>query len=74
MENNYLNGNDKMTMILVCLFLGGLGVHNFMMNEAKKGIFKIIMSCLCGIGAILALIDLYKIATDKYVIEPDKLF
>lgn len=69
---NY-NGHDKIVIILICLFLGGLGIHNFMMGENKKGIFRIIMSCLCGIGSIFALIDLIKIAMDNYVIDPDKL-
>ena len=68
-----LNGQDKIVMILVALFLGGLGIHNFMMGENKKGVFRIIMSLLCGIGYIFALIDLVKIATDSYVIDPEKL-
>lgn len=68
-----LNGQDKIVMILVCLFLGGLGIHNFMMGENKKGIFRIVMSLLCGIGAIFALIDLVKIAVGKYVVDPEKL-
>ena len=68
-----LNGQDKIVMILVCLFLGGLGIHNFMMGEAKKGVFKIIMSFCCGIGGILALIDLVKICMGTYVVDPNKL-
>lgn len=68
-----LGGQDKIVMILICLFLGGIGIHNFMMGETKKGVFKIIMSFLCGIGGILALIDLIKIATNKYEVNPDKL-
>ena len=68
-----LNGQDKIVMILIALFLGGLGIHNFMMGENKKGVFRIIMSLLCGIGYIFALIDLVKIATDTYVIDPEKL-
>ena len=68
-----LNGQDKIVMILVCLFLGGLGIHNFMMGETKKGVFKIIMSFVCGIGGILALVDLIKIAMGKYVADPEKL-
>ncbi len=69
----YLNGQDKIVMILVCLFLGGLGIHNFMMGETKKGVFKIVMSAFCGIGGILALIDLIKIAMGNYVVDPNKL-
>ena len=70
---NYLNGQDKIVMILVTLFLGGIGIHNFMMGETKKGVFKIIMSFLCGIGGILALIDLVKICMGTYVVDPTKL-
>ena len=68
-----LNGQDKIVMLLICFFLGGLGIHNFMMGETKKGVFKIIMSLLCGIGGILALIDLIKIAMGSYVVDPEKL-
>ncbi len=67
----YLNGKDKMTMALICFFLGGLGIHNFMLGEQKKGIVKIVTSLCCGIGGILALIDFIKILTDKYVVDPN---
>lgn len=73
-NKDMLNGQDKTVMILICLFLGGLGIHNFMMGETKKGITKIILSFCCGIGGILALIDLVKICMDKYEINPEKLF
>ena len=59
-----VNGQDKITLAIVCFFLGGLGIHNFMMGENKKGIIKIVLSCLCGIGGILALIDFVKILTE----------
>ncbi len=68
-----LAGKDKITMIIVCLFLGGLGIHNFMMGETKKGVLKIVLSLCFGLGSILALIDLIKICMDKYVVDPDKL-
>jgi TM2 domain-containing membrane protein YozV len=69
-----LAGQDKLVMILICFFIGGFGVHNFMMGETKKGVVKIIATFCCGIGGILALIDLIKIATDKYEVDPEKLF
>lgn len=72
-NGDYLNGQDKVVMILICLFLGGLGIHNFMMGETKKGVFKIVMSLCCGLGAIFALIDLIKIACGSYVVDPEKL-
>ncbi len=73
-NGEYLNGKDKIVMALICFFLGGLGIHNFMMGETKKGIVKIVLSICCGIGSILALIDFIKILTDKYVVDPDKAF
>lgn len=69
-----LGNQDKVTMALICFFLGGFGIHNFMMGEQKKGITKIVLSFCFGIGGILALVDLVKILTDKYEIEPDKAF
>ena len=68
-EAGALNGQDKMTMALICFFLGGFGVHNFMMGEKKKGIMRIILTFCCGIGGILALIDFIKILTDKYEVK-----
>ena len=68
-----LAGQDKVTMALICFFLGGIGIHNFMMGETKKGVVKIVATCCFGIGAILALIDFIRILTDSYVVDPDKL-
>lgn len=72
-SGNYLNGQDKIIMALVCFFLGGLGIHNFMMGETKKGIMKIAGMFLCGIGVILSIIDLVKILMGTYVVDPNKL-
>lgn len=72
-KSGNLNGQDKIVIILVCLFLGGLGIHNFMMGETKKGVFKIIMSLCCGLGSIFALIDLIKIAMGSYEVSTEKL-
>lgn len=65
---------DKITLALICFFLGGIGVHNFILGETKKGIVKIVLSFCFGIGAILALIDFIRILTDKYEINPNKAF
>lgn len=67
-----LGGQSKTTMALVCFFLGGIGIHNFIVGETKKGIVKIVASMCCGIGGILALIDFIKILMDKYVVDPEK--
>jgi len=70
-----LNGQDKIVMILICLFLGGLGIHNFMMGETKKGVLKLVLFLVsCGsISSIIALIDLIKLAMGNYVADPEKL-
>ncbi len=73
-NSDYLNGQDKIMMALVCFFLGGIGIHNFMLGEQKKGIVKIVGCFVCGISSILALVDFIKILTDKYVVDPDKMF
>ena len=74
-KSNAGYGNyDKIVIALVCFFLGGLGIHNFMLGETKKGIVKIVLSICFGIGAILALIDFIKILMDKYEVNPDKAF
>ncbi len=73
-SGNDLNGKDKTTMAIICFLLGGLGVHNFMMGESKKGIIKIVLSICCGIGGILALIDFIRILTDSYKYDPNAAF
>ena len=74
-NGDYLNGKDKVTMALICFFLGWLGIHNFMLGETKKGVLKIVLSfCVVGIGGILALVDFVRILTDSYVVDPNKAF
>ena len=60
--------DNKMMLGIIALLIGGLGIHNFLMGETKKGVFKIIMSFVC------ALVDAVKIFGDKYEINPDKYF
>ena len=69
-----ISKDNKIVMALVCFFLGGLGIHNFMMGETKKGIVKIVASFCFYLGGLLALIDLIKILMDKYVVDPTKAF
>ena len=69
-----IGGQDKLTIALICFFLGGIGIHNFMMGEKNKGIMKIVFAFICGISGILALIDFIKILTDKYEVDDKKYF
>lgn len=67
-----LNGQDKTVMAVLAILIGGLGIHNFMMGETKKGIVKIVASFCCGIGGILAIIDFVKILMGTYEADPEK--
>ena len=73
-QEPYLGGNDKTMIALLCFFLGGLGVHCFVMGETRKGIIRIVFSLLCGIGGIFALIDFIMILSDTYVVNPEAYF
>ena len=66
-----LNGQSKVAMAVICLFLGIFGVHNFIMGEKKKGIRKIMFYFIFGLSIILALIDFFKIITNQYTAIPD---
>lgn len=71
-ETNMLEGQNKLIIILVALFCGAYGLHNFAMGETKKGIVRIAGTFLCGIvGVILAYIDIVKLAKGTYVIDPE---
>ena len=69
-----IDKDNKVLMAVVCFFVGGLGIHNFMLGETKKGIVKIVANICMGLGGILALIDFIKILMDKYVVDPEKFF
>ncbi len=66
-----LGGQDKIIIAIVCFFVGGFGIHNFMMGETKKGILRL-LTCWFGLGGILALVDFVKILINTYVVDPDK--
>ena len=72
-ETTY-KGYDKVAIALLAIFLGGIGIHNFILGENKKGIMKIVLTLACGIGSIFAIIDFVKILIDKYTIDENAYF
>lgn len=64
-------GKDKLIAILLCLFLGGLGIHNFYLGETKKGVVRIVANLLLVGGIILAIIDFVKMLMDNYTVDPN---
>lgn len=79
-------GKDKTTALLLCFFLGSLGIHNFYLGETKKAIFKLAfflgscLLCLAIIGVlgffvpvIFKWIDFFKMIGGSYTVDPDKV-
>ena len=55
---------SKLVAILLCFFLGGIGIHDFDLGYTKKGILKIVLTCCTVIGGSLwALIDFIRLLT-----------
>ena len=53
---------QKVTMILICLFLGGFGIHRLMMGYDNWW-QQLLLTIFCGVGVFWALFDLIQIAT-----------
>lgn len=56
-------GKDWLTTLLLCVFVGGLGVHRFYTGHTVIGIIQLFTLGGCGIWA---LIDLILIVTNGY--------
>ena len=50
---------DPTTILLVSIFLGGLGIDRFMLGDIGMGILKLLT---CGVCAILTIIDWFTIS------------
>ena len=48
----------KMTALLLCIFLGGIGGHLFYVGRIGKGILYLCTGGLCAIGVIIDLISI----------------
>ncbi|HEU5199173.1 MAG TPA: TM2 domain-containing protein [Ktedonobacterales bacterium] len=55
---------DWLTTLLLCIFVGYLGVHSFYTGKTVFGILQLVTLGGCGIWT---LVDLIMIITDKYV-------
>jgi TM2 domain-containing membrane protein YozV len=47
----------KIVAGILGILLGGLGIHKFYLGYIKEGIIQIVLCLLCGIGALIGLIE-----------------
>lgn len=52
--------------LLLCLFLGALGVHRFYVGKIVSGLLILILCLLKGLGLIIVIIDLISILAGKF--------
>jgi TM2 domain-containing membrane protein YozV len=57
------SSKSKMTALLLCIFLGGLGVHRFYVGKIGTGIVWLLTGGVFGIGW---LIDIIMLAMGKF--------
>ena len=58
-----MNAKSKMVALLLCIFLGGLGIHRFYVGKIGTGIIWLLTGGYFGIGYI---VDIVMIATGKF--------
>lgn len=66
---------SKFTAGILCLLLGGLGLHEFYLGDTKKGIYYIIAFIICaitGFGAIAYLIFQIGVAIYYFTMDQAK--
>ena len=49
--------NKKLVAGLLAIVLGGLGIHKFILGYTKEGIIQFFLSFLCGLGALIGLVE-----------------
>lgn len=58
-----ISKKSKTTALLLCIFLGGFGVHRFYVGKVGTGILYLITAGFCGIGWI---VDIILVATGSF--------
>jgi TM2 domain-containing membrane protein YozV len=62
-------GEEKSKVVagILAILIGALGIHKFYLGYTKEGIIMIVLSCLCGVGGIIGLIEgiIYLVKSDE---------
>ena len=59
-EDGEANGKSQMTALLLCFFVGVIGIHRFYLGDTTGGLIQLLTAGLCGIWT---LIDFIRILT-----------
>ena len=57
---------DTITALILCVFLGWLGVHRFYLGRRVSGVFYLLTLGFCGIGVI---IDMFRITYGNFEVH-----
>lgn len=65
--NSNQRSDKKLVAGILAILLGGFGVHKFFLGYTKTGIIQLILGFMCGIGAIIGIIEgvLYLTKSDE---------
>ncbi|MDZ4815792.1 MAG: TM2 domain-containing protein [Verrucomicrobiota bacterium] len=61
-------GAEKKIAAGICaILIGGLGIHKFILGYTLEGVLQILLSLVCGLGAIIGVIEgiIYLKKTDE---------
>ena len=61
---------NKMIALLLCIFLGGFGIHRFYVGKIGTGILYLFTGGLCGIGWIVDIILIATLIGEKKFLMP----